>query len=77
MKGSLAAFRMKVGTAIRSNDMRGGGAVVVVVGAGEAAIERGNSVVKFAQAADATQARGIEHAGKQAGLGTQPAIQAP
>ena len=77
MKGSLAALQDESGDRDAVHHVRGGGAVVVVVGAGEAAIERGDLVVKFAQAADATQARGVERAGKQSGLGAQPAVQVP
>ena len=52
-KGSSSAWRISVGTAMRSSDARGGGAVVVVVGAGEAGVERGDAVVELAQRADA------------------------
>ncbi len=38
----------------------GGGAGVVVIGAGKPAIERGDPVIKFAQAGNSLQARGIE-----------------
>ena len=56
MNGSFAACKMNAGTAMRSIDMRGGGAVVVIVGAGEPAIVSRDLVVKIAQASDATQA---------------------
>ena len=77
MKGSLAALQDERGHGDAVDHMRGGGAVIVVVGAGESAIECGDPVVKFAQAADAAEARSVERAGKQAGLGAQPALQLP
>jgi hypothetical protein len=57
--------------------MRGCGAVVIIVGSGEAAIERGDPVVKLAQAVDASEAGNVERARKQASLGPQPPIQLP
>ena len=50
------------------DDARGGGAVVVVVCAGEAGVERGDAVVEVAEGTDAGGAVGIVGAGKECAL---------
>jgi hypothetical protein len=68
-KGSSSACRMRVGTAMRSIHARGGGAVVVVVGRGEAGVEGGDLVVEVAQGAMPVGLRaGSKSAGKEHGL---------
>ncbi len=50
---------------------RGGGAVVVVVGAGKAVVERGDALVEVAQGVDAVGAGGVVDAGKEGGLAAE------
>ena len=77
MKGIIGGVENESGYCNTIDHMRGGGAVVIIVSAGKAAIERGDAVVKLAQAANAAQARSVERAWKQAGFGAQPPAQVP
>src|SRR6202011_225411 len=63
------------GNAIQN--MGGGGAVIIIVGACESAVVRRDSVVKIAQACDAAQPRSVKDPGKQTSLGTHPPSQLP
>src|SRR5579871_1089600 len=53
----------------------GSGTVIVVIGAGEAGVKRGNAVVEFADGAKADGQIGIERTGKERSLPAEPTVE--